>query len=171
MTTVWSSGVSMPVMVERLFLRELLEASAVTRSIEYFTSAAVSGSPEWKVTPGLQLEGVGEAVFADLVVCSTSCGLDGAGVGQLEQRFVDVAVEGLVDALAGAGGVVEVLRLVERADLDRRIGIEAFGSVQGGAGRQGADECDRGRESPQFAPTRRRIFVQQDGRTNHSNCS
>ena len=56
MTTVWSSGVSIPVMVERLFLRDDFEASAVTRSIEYFTSAAVSGSPEWKVTPGLSLK-------------------------------------------------------------------------------------------------------------------
>ena len=71
----------------------------------------------------LELEGIGEAVLA-LRIFADQGGLDGAGVGELEQGFIDVAVEGLVDALAGAGGIVEVLRLVERADADGGVGVE-----------------------------------------------
>ncbi|KYB46240.1 hypothetical protein AB664_23445 [Brucella anthropi] len=51
-TTVSSSGVSMPVMVLRLLLRELLDSGAATRSMENLTSFEVSGAPEWNLTPG-----------------------------------------------------------------------------------------------------------------------
>ena len=66
---------------------------------------------------GLQLEGVDQPVVADRIVGREAL-LNRALVGQREQRLVDVAVEGFVDALPGARGVVEVLRLVERSDFD-----------------------------------------------------
>ena len=50
-TTVASSGVAMSAIFAKLVLRADLESSAVTRSMLYFTSAEVSGLPEWKVTP------------------------------------------------------------------------------------------------------------------------
>src|SRR4051794_15720783 len=94
---------------------------------------------------GLQLERVSQAVFADGVVAGERL-LDAARVGQLEKRFVDVAVEGLVDALPGAGGVVEVLRFVERAYLDGciRVGSVLRIDVRRRGHRQDAEQCGRG---------------------------
>jgi len=55
-TTVLSSGVSIELIVDRLFLRELLESGPTTRSMLNFTSLAVNGSPEWKVTFGCRVK-------------------------------------------------------------------------------------------------------------------
>src|SRR5690606_40522235 len=60
-----------------------------------------------------------QAVFAGFIAFD-QFRFNRTGIGQLEQGFIDVAVEGFVDALAGPGGVVKVLRLIERADADRK---------------------------------------------------
>src|SRR5690606_30080896 len=49
--------------------------------------------------------------------------LDLSVIGQPEKRFIDVAVEGFVDALPRACGIIEILRLIERANIDCRVGI------------------------------------------------
>src|SRR5690606_16950290 len=65
----------------------------------------------------LKLDGVGQPVIAHRIV-GCELGLYRAVVHELEQAFIDIAVEGLRDSLAGTGRVVEILRLVERADAD-----------------------------------------------------
>ena len=93
----------------------------------------------------LERERVGQAVIAH-----------GVAVG--EQRldrtpssvswysaFVDVAVERLGDALAAAGRVVEVLRLVQGADLDGRV-VRRGRGLRGRDGREARHDDGHGRE-------------------------
>ena len=70
----------------------------------------------------LKLERVSQTIVADRVVLGKNR-LNGAIVVQTEQRFIDVAVKGFVDALTCACSVIEILRLVERPDIDGGVRV------------------------------------------------
>ncbi|MND77623.1 hypothetical protein D3C80_693090 [compost metagenome] len=91
----------------------------------------------------LQGERVGEAIVADLEFLGQDR-LHIACVGKPEETFIDIVVEGFVDALAGAGRVVQVLRLVKRTDIDRGIRVEIGGLRRSCRQRGKKDRCNRG---------------------------